>query len=158
MTTSASSQRLLEISDEVRRIATSLARLSAQQDWALPANNNDAPAPNVSLQTVRSFIRARRLRGRYFEEALFADPAWDMMLDLFEAELSFRRVAVSSLCIGAAVPATTALRWIGVMAEKGLLVRHNDPLDRRRAFVELSADASAAMRRFFAEAINDFII
>ena len=52
--------------------------------------------PEVQVETVRSVIRARRLRGRFFAEDLFADPAWDMLLDLLQAELAQLRVPVSS--------------------------------------------------------------
>src|SRR3712207_8321753 len=54
---------------------------------------------SVSAETVRGVIRARRLRSRYFEDGLFADPAWDMLLDLLQAEIAQLRVPVSSLCI-----------------------------------------------------------
>ena len=105
--------------------------------------------PSISLDTVRQVIRARRMRARYFDEELFADPAWDMLLDLLQAEIAQHRVPVSSLCIAAAVPATTALRWIKTMADAGLFNRRADPHDGRRVFVELSATASDAMRRYF---------
>ena len=108
-------------------------------------------APGVSLDTVRQVIRARRLRARFFDEELFADPAWDMLLDLLQAEIAQHRVPVSSLCIAAAVPATTALRWIKTMTDVGLFKRRADPHDGRRIFVELSAGASDAMRRYFGE-------
>jgi hypothetical protein len=42
-------------------------------------------------------------RARFFQEELFADPAWDMLLDLLQAEIAQHRVPVSSLCIAAAV-------------------------------------------------------
>jgi DNA-binding MarR family transcriptional regulator len=96
-------------------------------------------------------IRARRLRARFFDEELFADPAWDMLLDLLQAEIAQHRVPVSSLCIAAAVPATTALRWIKTMTDNGLFQRRADPHDGRRVFIELSPGASLAMRRYFAE-------
>jgi len=96
-------------------------------------------------------IRARRLRDRFFDSDLFADPAWDMLLDLLQAEIVQLRVPVSSLCIAAAVPATTALRWLKTMTDKGIFVRRADPHDGRRVFVELSRNASSAMRRYFAE-------
>jgi len=48
------------------------------------------------------------MRARYFRDELFADPAWDMLLDLLQAEIAQLRVPVSSLCIAASVPATTA--------------------------------------------------
>jgi DNA-binding MarR family transcriptional regulator len=111
----------------------------------------DDEVPPVSAEAVRSVIRASRLRGRFFEEDLFADPAWDMLLDLLQAEIAQLRVPVSSLCIAAAVPATTALRWLKTMTDKGIFVRRADPHDGRRVFVELSRDASVAMRRYFAE-------
>jgi DNA-binding MarR family transcriptional regulator len=107
--------------------------------------------PNVSPEQVRSVIRARRLRGRFFAEDLFADPAWDMLLVLRQAELAQLRVPVSCLCIAAAVSATTALRWLKTMTDKGLFVRRADPHDGRRVFVELAPETSMALRRYFAD-------
>ena len=146
-------QRIRQLSDEVSRIASTLARLSegpgAPAQRPAIAEAGDAPA--VSAETVRAVIRARRLRSRYFPEELFADPAWDMLLDLLQAEIAHLRVPVSSLCIAAAVPATTALRWLKTMVQQGVFVRRADPHDGRRVFVELAPQASHAMRRYFAE-------
>lgn len=147
------SERLRQLSDEVSRIAATLARLSTvpaatETELRKPVEED---VPDIPVEAVRSVIRARRLRGRYFAEDLFADPAWDMLLDLLQAEVAQLRVPVSSLCIAAAVPATTALRWLKSMTDKGIFVRRADPHDGRRVFVELSRDASIAMRRYFAE-------
>ena len=148
-----SADRLRQLSDEVSRIASTLARLSTEpRVVAQPAQPvNDVDVPPVAADTVRAVIRARRLRTRFFEEDLFADPAWDMLLDLLQAEIAQLRVPVSSLCIAAAVPATTALRWLKTMTDKGLFVRRADPHDGRRIFVELAPATSVAMRRYFAE-------
>jgi hypothetical protein len=54
-------------------------------------------------------ICARRLRERLLPAGLFADPAWDMLLDLYAAEIEEQPVSVTSACIAAAAPATTAL-------------------------------------------------
>ena len=64
-------------------------------------------------------------------------PPRDMLLGLLRAELLQHRVAVSSLCSSAAVPATTALRWLNTLIERRLCVRRADPHDGRRVFVEL---------------------
>ena len=72
-----------------------------------------------------------------------------MMLDLMAARLEGRQVAVSSLCIAAAVPATTALRWIKSLTEEGLFRRVQDPRDGRRVFIELSNEAAGALVQFF---------
>lgn len=97
-----SSERLRQLSDEVSRIASTLARLSMPPE----ASRLQAPTiatgevPQVPAEAVRNVIRARRLRSRFFEEDLFADPAWDMLLDLLQAEIAQLRVPVSSLCPG----------------------------------------------------------
>ena len=155
-----SAARLRQLSDEVSRIAATLARLSSGPPAAPPAieSRPQPDVPDISPETVRSVIRARRLRARYFSEELFADPAWDMLLDLLQAEIAHLRVPVSSLCIAAAVPATTALRWLKTMVGKGLFVRRADPHDGRRVFVELSSDASSALRRYFAEVGSPAVI
>lgn len=149
-----SAERLRQLSDEVSRIAATLARLSTgpTPPVAQPAMiAGSASVPEVSLDVIRKVIRARRLRARFFSEELFADPAWDMLLDLLQAEIAHLRVPVSSLCIAAAVPATTALRWLKTLVKEGLFLRRADPHDGRRVFVELAPKTSEALRRYFAE-------
>ncbi|HAD18176.1 MAG TPA: MarR family transcriptional regulator, partial [Erythrobacter sp.] len=61
------------------------------------------------------------------------------------------RVSVTSLCIAAGVPATTALRWIGQMVDADLLMRVSDPHDRRRAYIALADTTADAMASYLAE-------
>lgn len=106
--------------------------------------------PAARAKYVRRRIRQRREREQYFSNELFADPAWDMMLDLYAAHYERHGdVSVSSLCIAAAVPATTALRWIKTMCDEKLFVRIADPNDGRRIFVRLSDEARCALDEFF---------
>src|SRR3546814_600594 len=151
------SLRLQQLSEEVSRIARTLANLSSQDDspalplsasasraethggYAVePVHVSDTPASPVTAREIRDMLRLRRLRDRFFPGDLFADPAWDMLLDLMAAHLSGQRVSVSSLCIAAAVPATTALRWIRALTDHGLFLRQADPSDGRRVFIALS--------------------
>jgi hypothetical protein len=146
--------RLQQLSEEVGRIANILASLS-EEEMPPPgrgAANDGAKAPAVSAREVRAIIRARRLRDQYLNGGLFADPAWDMLLDLMAAHLEGERVAVSSLCIAAAVPPTTALRWIKTLVDQGLFVRVADPEDGRRVFIELSDEAAASLQSYLAAA------
>ncbi len=115
--------------------------------------NLRAPAPDPRL--IHRIIRQRRLRDRFLPSELFSDPAWDILLDLVAARAEHRRVSVTSLCIAAAVPTTTALRWIAQMTQAGLLVREQDPQDRRRTFIALSDRVADAMARYFAELGTD---
>jgi len=150
--------RLRRLNDEVARIADTLARLTRGEDGETrggvraPGMNYRGPGdeggPEATPQEIRLAIRSRRMRGQFFQGELFADPAWDMLLDLFAAGLERREVSVSSLCIAAAVPPTTALRWIGTMHDAGLFERRADPGDRRRAYIGLSAKGWEGMRAY----------
>lgn len=151
-----SSLRLIELSEEVGRLARQLAALAGERPGPppllpLPALDlPPAPAPpspdkTISAGTLRAIIRARRLRDQFFDAGLFADPAWDILLDLTAARKERQEVPVSSLCIAAAVPPTTALRWINTLTERGMLLRRADPLDGRRVFIGLSEPTAAAM-------------
>lgn len=113
-----------------------------------PADHGPAIPPDP--QRIRHLISLRRLRDRFFPSDLFADPAWDILLDLAASRLEHRSVSVSSLCIAAAVPPTTALRWIRMMTEQQLLARRADPLDARRMFVDLSDPAFDQLCGWFA--------
>ncbi len=151
--------RLHRLAEEVQRIAKTLADLAGPvgNDGMIGFRAGTAPytpplAASVSATDVRAIIRLRRMRERYFRSDLFADPAWDMLLDLMAARLERMRVAVSSLCIAAAVPPTTALRWIKTMCDHGLFVRVADPEDGRRVFIELSDGAAGAMTAYLSAA------
>lgn len=143
--------RLQALATELARLAEQLGELSSSDGMTSRvglADRSDAyhaespgeagavVAPDP--KRIRSLIEMRRLRSRFFDASLFADPAWDMLLDLAASRLEGRSVSVSSLCIAAAVPPTTALRWIRMMTDQQLLVRRADPGDARRMFIDLA--------------------
>lgn len=118
-----------------------------------PGDRLVAPARPAlpDARMIRQIIRNRQARARFFDGELFADPAWDILLDLTAARAEHARVSVTSLCIASGVPPTTALRWIGQMTDAGLLKRVEDPSDRRRAFIALTDSAADGMSRYFAQ-------
>lgn len=168
---------LLRLTEQVGQIAERLDRINARANESEPdegepsafrfeapkrgftGKEDDEPErlvraarpPLPDPRLVRRIIRQRQLRARFFDGDLFADPAWDMLLDLTAARAEHKRVSVTSLCIASGVPPTTALRWIGQMTEAGLFERVEDDTDRRRAFIALADKAADAMARFFAE-------
>jgi DNA-binding MarR family transcriptional regulator len=165
---------LLRLSEQVGQIAGRIERLAPSgASLALPGNasafdfglaparvlgpealaqpSHAAPQGLPEARLVRRIIRQRQLRGRFLDAELFADPAWDMLLDLAASRGEGKRVSVTSLCIASGVPPTTALRWIGQMVETGLFVRVCDGSDRRRAFIELTDKAVDGLSRYFSE-------
>ena len=160
--------RLQLLADQVGRIARSLAEMtqgeapigrrgglrSPTDDFSATPRPIETDAP-VTAKAVRAVIAERRLRDRFLDSDLFGEPAWDMLLDLYAARLEHQRVSVSSLCIAAAVPSTTALRWLRTLTESGLVVRRADPHDKRRVFIELGEPAARGLTGYFAELAAD---
>ncbi|MCD1591925.1 MarR family transcriptional regulator [Qipengyuania citrea] len=162
---------LLRLTEQVGRIAERLEKLSPGQREGRGAFRFESPAQAWRAQgedqrsareeeqrprlpeaaVLRRIIKARQARMRHFDADLFADPAWNILLDLAAARAERQQVSVTSLCIAAGVPATTALRWIGQMVDADLLVRVSDPHDRRRAYIALSDNTADALARYFSE-------
>lgn len=161
---SGADEKLLIIEAEVARLTNIVAQLAARNgvrsDEMCPVVEPRSYAPAVAVpppisfdraraKMVRRIIQHRRMRERQFAPCLLADPGWDMLLDLYAALYEGQKVSVSSLCIAAAVPATTALRWIRTLEEEGHIERSQDPHDGRRIFLALSEDARTRMDRYF---------
>ena len=159
---------LLRLTEQVGEIAAQLDKLGFGDDAESRGGKLNAPAlafapappeernlirrPRPALpdaRLVRRILRQRQQRARFFDSDLFADPAWDMLLDLTAARAELKRVSVTSLCIASCVPPTTAMRWISQMGAAGLFQRVEDHADRRRAFIELTDGAADAMARYF---------
>lgn len=138
-----------ELFDLARRLHDVAAKPASLRTGDGKVVQRTEPRP---LTLARRAYSLRRRRAAIFGNAeLFGEPAWDILLDLFIAHGEGKTVSVSSACIGSAAPATTGLRWLGVLAEEGLVVRENDPEDNRRVLVRLTDAGIAAMERFFGE-------
>jgi DNA-binding MarR family transcriptional regulator len=117
---------------------------------AKKAEPHDVPA-TTSPQFVRRIISARACRRQFFNADLFADPAWDILLELYALHCEQRRISVSKLCLAASVPSTTALRWLDKLQADGTITRKADPLDARRIWVSLSPVGFEAMSAYLQE-------
>lgn len=73
------------------------------------------------------------------------------MLDLYTAHVRGQQISISSATIAAAVPPTTALRYIEALQRHGLVERRPDPEDRRRWYLIPTEAAITAMEAWFAE-------
>jgi len=124
-------------------------RGSTRRNTARTGNESPGIVPNRAAILSR-LIRERREREQCFDADLFADPAWDILLDLAHASATGRRLCVTAVCIGSGVPTTTALRWIGLLIDAGLVEREDDPFDRRRGWLALTEAGRDAMDGYLA--------
>jgi CheY-like chemotaxis protein len=119
----------------------------------MPGNaGRGAPgSPEEMLGLVRAIVRSRQKRSDFLDSELFADPAWDILLDLTSAKLEGKVVPVSSACAASNVPMTTALRYIRHLVDAGLVKRWKDKTDARRFLLELEDETMEAMMRYIAD-------
>lgn len=139
----AARQRSLQ--ETLHSLTQQLSNAAAPPCMAAPRVAEARPAATVdadrllTAESIQRLIAWQRRRDRKLGEGLFGDPAWSMLLELYGAELLGLPMPVSSLCIAAETPATTALRRIAELEASGLVERRPDPADRRRVFVALTA-------------------
>ena len=127
----------LGVEDRLRRRAESAA-------GAPSAGGGSAGSPEG--RAARVIYAYRRRREQLLQLDMFGEPAWDMLLDLFASQEEGRRVDVSGLCLAALVPQTTALRWITMMVDRGILIRKKADGDGRRVWIELAPAIADRMR------------
>lgn len=120
------------IADRMETLAIELRALSDR-------DREPAPSEHGLMALAAKIYGARRRVDNIFGMEGFAvSPAWDMMLDLYQARVRGKQISVTSACIGGACPATTGLRWLQALESMNLIARQADPDDRRRFVVALT--------------------
>jgi DNA-binding MarR family transcriptional regulator len=133
-----------------------LADIESRLDQ-LPQAPPSSRLSDKKLAVIASSVyRTRRRRPKYFDRSLFGEPAWDMLLDLFANAALGRQVNVTSLCLAANVPQSTALRYITLLEENGLIERCASPEDGRVMLVDLSTTGYRQMRRYLVDGLSRF--
>lgn len=99
---------------------------------------------------ARRLLKEADAREVYFPHCVSPDPVWSILLDLYIKAAEGEKVVVTDACIASRAPATTALRWIGEMVDRGMVIRTPDSRDRRRAYLALSDEVFANMSRYLA--------
>lgn len=100
-------------------------------------NNREKDDPELGTLADQLY-RERRRRAHYFPRQALRDAGWDILLDLFASSKRNRLVAVTDACLATDVPPTTALRYVGLLEDLGLIVREEDISDARRTWLTLT--------------------
>jgi hypothetical protein len=114
------------------------------------ARRDSEPGPQSAvLAAAAEACGARRRLYGLFGRRLFCDPSWDILLELFVSTLEGRKVTVSTACMAACAPTTTALRHIAYLVQEGLVMRRPHPADARSTYLELTGPAIAKLTQYF---------
>ena len=138
-----------------------MATQSNTIDYRIRDGHGPAQATGGRLIATPTMIQRARLAyaigGRRREAlgpGLFADPAWNILLDLFLSLERGRDLSVTAVCIGSRSSAATALRYITLLVERGLIDRIADEHDGRRTYVRLTVGGWNAMVALFDEVFD----
>lgn len=106
-----------------------------------------AAAANAQTTALRRMQR-RELLGNL---SLLANPAWDMLIDLFLHTHANKPVSTSALCIGSGLPMSSALRLVRKLCDANLVLREPDPADGRRNFMRLTPRTWEGLNQYFCD-------
>jgi DNA-binding response OmpR family regulator/predicted transcriptional regulator len=123
------------------RLARLVERTVAQPSRRAPAREQPA-----ELRTLQLLVDLDDCRAHALDGVLEPDATWSMLSELLRARIARRRLSVTSLCLASKGPVTTALRRIDRLLEAGLILCTRDPKDRRRKYIELTADGTARLQ------------
>lgn len=108
-------------------------------------------APATAVEEARRHYRLRRRRDQEFGPALFGEPAWDLLLDLYIAASDPRLVSVMSASMATSVSTQDTARWLTLLEEQGLVERFSSGGQMSQAIVTLSQSAFDQMTRLLTE-------
>lgn len=133
-------------------IETILTAENRSVDLLVPVPDPAEPRrPDASRALVRRLVQVRRLRNRLLDPDLFQDPAWDVLLELYDSHHNGRQATVTGICAAADLPVTTGLRALQRLEGRGYVTRAADPADRRRTLLLLTPFALEQMNRLLEE-------
>ena len=111
---------------------------------------------HTEVDHVLRVLAARRIRVQQLGADLVSDPAWDLLLQAFAADLAQATISASDLCRGTPVPETTTMRWVKKLEEDGWFQR-SDAQNGESEEIRLSPEGSMRLRHYF-EAVGPITI
>ena len=142
----AMAYRMLAMADEIDDAKSPGSRASTARTHATPA----------ALRAEAARIYAlRRKRNAMLGGDLFGEAAWDMLLSAFIDAVDDRQSTVTATCAASDVPYTTALRYLRVMEERGLLERKASKIDARTFYIEMPERTFVRMSRMLTGYLSD---
>jgi hypothetical protein len=94
----------------------------------------------VTEDHILSILAALRARDDLFGQYLFSDPAWEILLELYAAELGQREISSADFARLIPAPVSVTERWVLELCCRGLI-----ELDQSTGFARLGSKARASM-------------
>lgn len=106
-----------------------------------------SPRTPELIERARAVIQERKRRTDFLSKAMFGEPAWEILLQLYVSSGS--RITIGEIVNLIGEPKTTTLRWIDYLEEKRLISKGSDPFDGRLTYVHLVERGRGVLDAYF---------
>lgn len=106
-------------------------------------------------QVAKGIAKERQMRSDHFgDRELFGEPAWDILLHIFQGHCDAQDVPIQSIALCSGLPMTSALRWLELLERKELVFAyHKEDGETAKAgqiYLRLSSKGYQAMAQYVA--------
>lgn len=101
------------------------------------------------LATAKAWIKAGLIRTKALGDGMAADPAWDILLNVYVSTIEGRDLTATDAAHAGQVPLSTGLRWIAILEASGWISRDDDPIDKRRRIIVLRSEGRRRLESAF---------
>jgi DNA-binding MarR family transcriptional regulator len=112
--------------------------------------------PDEDLLTLaKSLLQTLAEQPDFGARDIVVNPAWQLFLELFVAQLEQKPVPVTNACLSLGTAQTTALRYLTDLERRGLIASVSDPADGRRRLLRLTPHVETELRRYLRRAADE---
>lgn len=122
-------------------------------DRKAAANQAATPDQLLLKKVAKRELKLREVRATLFGRGLSREVAWDMLLVLYAFD---HRLTIGALTKAISAPATTALRWIEFLEDRGMVEKKRHPNDARVQFVTITDQAQRLLELYLSETSRTF--
>lgn len=148
--------RLVRAAERMARLAQDISERGSQErdpsPDATPDGENPPPLPTEKLlDASRQAIAAHLAQPDFDAPAIFRNPEWILMLELFAARRTGVAVSVKSASLTLGGSASSANRTLLDLERLGLIASGSDEKDARRRLLTLTERAEAMLHAYLSK-------
>jgi len=141
--------RIVRLSGEDVEAAERLLRaMSGEPNRLKPSVAVPVIGQRKLTELATEILEQRRRRLRFFNPAMFGEPAWDILLLLYVNSAAGIRQTTVKISESLDTPLSSVIRWLGYLEKERMIEREAHPTDRRIMFLHPSEKALGQLEAY----------
>lgn len=142
--------QLLSVAIQIAKIAEEISQREAVEEIA-PAESTRERVYREACGQFETF----KCRLKHLPAVPTHDPGLAILLELFMAGETGRKLSVTSVGLEQGVPTGTLNRWLSVLCDSGFAEREPDGKDRRRVWISLTELGRESVAQYLQQCLKD---